>query len=143
MLVKLLPEQIPKHWKTIQLSITEAAPPFVKLTEDTFSNNLKALLIGEMECWIVCKDDGKPVGIMLTTFTNDFCFGTKSLLLYSLWTIGGTSRKIWLDGWETIKKYAVGSNCQLIISYSNSPPIIEMAKMTGAEAEMTFLKWEV
>ena len=143
MLVKLLPEQVPKHWEIISRSVVEAYPPFVKLTEDTLNNNLKSLLIGTLECWIICTDEGKPIGILLTAFNDDFCSGTKSLILYTLWTIGGTTKKIWLDGWNTMKKYAKGRGCDLVISYSNSPPIIKMAELTGGEAKMTFLRWEV
>ena len=143
MLVKLLPEQIARTWPDIRLSVIEAYPPIARFGEDTLNNVLKSLLVGTMEAWVVCNDERKPIGILLTTFSEDFCSGTRSLVLYTLWTKGGTSKKIWLDGWNAMVKYAKSKGCTLITSYSDSPQILKMAELTGGETKMHFLRWEV
>jgi len=143
MLVKLLPEQIPRVWSDIRLSVVEAYPPFIVLTEDALSNILKSLLIGAMDCWVIVTEEKKAIGIILTSFNEDFCSGSRSLNVYSMWSSGGLTKKIWLDGWNTLTKYAKGKGCSLMVGYTNVPSIINLFRKMGGEAEMTFLRMEV
>ena len=52
MLVRLTSKQISDHWKAITPALKAALPPTTFKTNERMNNILRALLKGQMQCWV-------------------------------------------------------------------------------------------
>lgn len=139
MLIRLLPEQAAKHWEDIKIAIEESLPPIVGMQSDRMSNILKAVLTDEIIVWVSAEKDKNISGIVLTTFTYDKPSGTKSLLLYCVYGYGEINRNSWIEGAETLKKFAISQGCNRVIGYSDVPSIIKFVESIGGETKYKLL----
>jgi hypothetical protein len=139
MLIRLLPEQASRNWNDIKFAIEESLPPVVGMQSDRMSNILKAVLTEELIVWVSAEKDKDISGILITAFTFDKPSGTKSLLLYCVYGYGDVNRNAWIEGAETIRKFAIGEKCNRIIGYSDTPSIIKFVESIGGETKYRFL----
>lgn len=145
MLTKLLPEQIAKFWPIIKYAVEESLPPLAKDHPDKMSRILSSALSGSIDVWVAYTrgDKIKVEGIILTTFTHDEVSGTKSMLIYCLYGYEVISGSSWIEGIKSLKKYAKSKKCSRIIAYSSNSNVIEIARRLGANAEYTFLSFDI
>lgn len=141
MLVALQPEQVANHWELIKHSLLEALPPITLLQEIDTNKVLECLLSGNMVAWAAMRDeDQKVVGLVLTTICEDYCSNTKSMLIYCIYVIAEkTGKKVWVDGFETLKKYAKLQGCFCLSAYTTSEQVKDLAKWFGGSADYTYL----
>ncbi|KKM71548.1 hypothetical protein LCGC14_1429560, partial [marine sediment metagenome] len=114
MLVKLLPDQVSEHWGEISLAIRQALPPFVANSDRSMVNILKAILGGDMQCWILYSSDdaGESIyAVMATKIEMDEISGTKCLLIYSFYANKPLTNQLVISGFETLKKFASSEEC--------------------------------
>ena len=139
MLIRLLPEQASKYWNDIKIAIEESLPPTVGMQSDRMSNILKSILTDEIIVWVSAEKDKNLSGIVLTTFTFDKPSGTKSLLIYCVYGYGEINRTSWIEGAETVRKFALANECNRIIGYSDVPSIIKFVEGLGGETKYRLL----
>ena len=134
MLVKLLPDQISRYWQVISHAIEVAAPPIVHCSPNRMNNILQALLEDRMQCWLITEpneDKGISIlGLVVTTVTEDYCSGTKNLLVYALYSYSDRliPKATWEDFYETLKKFGKSQGCCQIAGYTNNPAIIRIVR---------------
>ena len=148
MLSKLTFEQISKYWEVIEYAIENSLPPITETADnpEKMQNILASLMNGSMQCWASYKrleGGNKMEGILVTTTTLDYCSGTKSLLLYSVYAYEKLEKSSWLEGFEAIGKYARSIGCHTITAVSNSEDVIRAAKMVGGDASYTLLVFKM
>ncbi len=145
MLTKLLPEQISKFWPIIKYAVEESLPPLAKDHPDKMNRILSAALSGRLDVWASYEKAEKIrlEGIVVTSFVYDDASGTKSLLIYCLYGYETASGGSWFSGFDALKKYAKANKCSRIIAYSSNPDIIEIARRLGADAEYTFISFNL
>lgn len=142
MLTKLLPEQVSKFWPVIKYSIEQALPPLVEEHPDKMNRLLSSALVGDLDVWAsYVKEEGgnRFEAIVTTRFLYDNSSDTKSMLLYTIFAYDKTSSQSWMEGYETLKKYALANKCKRLIAYSASEAVINIAKAFGADTEYTFI----
>ncbi len=145
MLTKLIPEQISKFWPIIKYAIEESVPPTVGEHPDKMNRLLSGMLSGKLDVWASYDhlEDGttKFNGIAVTQILYDDASNTYSLLFYAVYAYDKTTDKTWLEGYETLSKYAVSKGCTRFIAYSTLPYLIEMANKYGADTSYTFISF--
>ncbi len=146
MLVKLLPDQVSEHWDEISLAIRQALPPFVANSDRSMVNILKAILGGDMQCWILYSSDGAGgsiYAVMTTKVEIDEISNTKCLLIYSFYASKPLTNQLVISGFETLKKFASSEGCHKIIAYTNIPKMERLWESLGGVTITRFLEMEV
>jgi len=140
MLVKLLSDQIANYWNVIRYAIEQALPPIANEEYNKMNRILESLLNGSMDCWVSVDEENKKIeGVMVTTFSEDYCSGVRNLLVYSVFGYNEISNKSWSEGFETISKWAKHNGCYRIIAYTDVERIKEVVKSLGGEARYTLI----
>ncbi len=147
MLVKLLPDDITKHWDEISEAISKALPPFTKRTRGRMNSILASLLSGKMHCWVVTeynKDNDITIlyALATTEITIDPVSYTKNLLIFSLYAFQPVPFKLWEDGFDTLSKFAKVHECDNILAFTDIPRIEEIVKKIGGSVT-SLIKLEV
>ena len=143
MLVNLTANDIADRWGKIRQSIIETYPSFMPITMEELTNILSTIMSGQMDVYEIQTDQGTAIGYLTTVINRDYCVGIKSLFVYTLWTNGAMTRRIWLEGWKQLVGIARAKGCKKIIGLSNIKSVIDMVKWMGGNAEMTYIELEV
>jgi len=139
MLVKLLPEQIARHWKVIKYAIDKSLPPTAAGGEGRYERILMKLLIEDMQCWISYnKKQTKISGILTTMFSGDGALGTRNLLVYSMYGTG-ISEKDFGEGLLTLIRFARSNGCTKVVAFSESRSVNNIFAKIGAEVNFKFI----
>ena len=139
MLVRLLPEQISYRWDMIKQAIVEALPPYADTSHEAMNNVLMSLLNGSLQCWISVVD-GKVDAIVTTCIEEDLHSKTKNLLIYSLHGLRKMTGRSWVEGFEAMRKYALGEGCEAIIGITKEEKIIRVVGRFGGDAGWRYLR---
>ena len=144
MLLRLLPDQVAKYWDEIKGAIEASLPPVVGESDDKMNNILSTILVGGMDCWLSyrkLKEGFEVTGLLVTTVVVDNCSGTRSLLLYVLFSPEGVElgNDGWAEGFEALSKYGKSVGCNRITGYTDVDYVIEMAETLGGEARYKFV----
>lgn len=136
MLIRLLSDQIPKLWGTIQAVIEEHIPAVEGEKEDRDVRILKSILERKMECWLSYheKDKTKVVdGILLTAVLDDEVTKTRALVIYVLHPFPNGPRSSWIEGVEALRKYANSISCNRITAYTRNSSIVKFLEHYGGQ----------
>ena len=136
MFIKLLPEQIAGNWEVVKYSMRRAMAEVADLDSDeAMSRVLEEILVGKLSVWVSVPkkkkdddEDGLIDMIVTTTVSSDYCSGTDSLLIYTVYSPRGTCLESWLEGYKTLSREALRLGCKQIIAYSNDRKIINIVK---------------
>jgi hypothetical protein len=146
MLVRLMPDQISKFWDVIKFAIEQSLPPIAGESPNKMENILMSALDGSIEVWASytkSAESNKFEGIVLTEMLYDRPSRTKNLLLYCLYGYEDVDKQSWVSGIVTLAKYAISRGCTQIVTYTDIPYMISLAKSLGAEAKYTFISFDV
>ena len=150
MLVKLTKYQVSYYWPLIKqavdgIDVPRNNPDMGKRRREV----LRKLLIEELLCWVVVRDDGEGnsriSAFMITgTLTNEL-EGFKDHYIYILYTLPKEVIKIreWQENFETLKKYAKGIGCDRVTGGSYYKRVIDMAKVMGFDTNFTFVSYDL
>lgn len=134
MLVKMLPAQVANTWDDFEAAINETMLQR-KYTDPDISNRVLMSVLGdEAQCWVSIADE-KIIGIVITTVVNDIWAGNKSLMIYLIYSYGKSEMEDWIDGLETLKKFAASIGCDKVVAYTPLPQLAKMGKMLHADVE--------
>lgn len=144
MFIKLLPDQVASFWDVIKHAIEESLPPIVGDGTDRMNNILSAALCDKLDVWISFTIEGnvkKINGVMTTRISTDDISGSKSLLMYSLYSYSDSNvdQSYYEEGLKLLAKYANGRGCSRIIAYTDLPYLIDVAKNLGSDTSYTFV----
>ncbi len=142
MLVSLLPSQISERWDELEYAIEAALPPIAGEGSDKMNNILESLLASQMICWVSMRDN-QVRGVITTKILFDDVTMVRSLLIYSIFAMDHSNDSDWLEGFQTIKKYARSKDCSRIIGYTEFDSVIKKAQIMGAETKYRFVSWEI
>jgi len=145
MLTQLLPEQIEELWDIIaygaRLNIPRGSG-----NEDAILNNIHASLSdGLLQCWVIRDEEkGTVLGMVLTFIRTDGYITRHELVIAGVCSFRQVIRdELWLDSYETLKRWARAQGCWRLVGYSNVPRIVTIAKQLGANTDYTFIQMEV
>jgi len=146
MLTKLLPDQISKFWPVIKYAVEESLPPIAQGEHpDKMNRILSGMLSDKLEVWASYRhlEDGviKFEGLMITQILYDDASNIYNMLIYAIYAYDSTTLETWLEGYETLTKYARSKGCTNLIAYSSVQRIINIAKKLGADTSFTFISF--
>jgi hypothetical protein len=141
MLIKLSSEQVANYWGFLKMGFKEALPPTVGCVPDRMSNMLTAFLTAKLECWVSVEkgESNNITGYIATEILKDEISGTRSLFIYAVYGLHNSKASTWLEGVETLKKYAQANKCHRIIAYSDVPSIISFIEKAGGAVNYRLL----
>ena len=140
LLVRIPISGVAKHWDLIKGSISEAFPPTCVPDEKGMLSVLQQILAGGMQVW-ACLRNRYPVeavALLTTYIATEPITGTKSLLLFSLYAWEPLQRQDYLDGFETMKKYALSEGCTNISYYTANSLFSKLAQEVGFNTQFNF-----
>ncbi len=146
MLVQLTPEQVTPVWPELKLAIEASLPPIAGMQLHRTRNILTSIMTNDMLAWVGVRVEGNKniiEGVVLTTTTFDAPSGTKSLLLYCVHGYSNASSNCWKSGFNTLRKYAKGINCNRIIGYTEVDSLKKLAVKYGADAKYTLISFDL
>jgi hypothetical protein len=141
-MLKLLPEQISRHWDIISFALENVNVSGEQLNSQAIQLLIEKLISGQVQCWAVHNQENGHSGLAAMVFTSilkDPILNIRNLLLMGIYVFDHPSGlMVWHQGLETLRKYAKGNDCQNIVFYTNVPDLIQMAKKFGAITEFTY-----
>ena len=149
MILRIDTAQVVDYWPILQLTATEALPPYVVADENVINNIMSALLRGQMQGWVVVeREEGRPVRLIAAVITEicvDEIAGARNLMVYALYGAApeGVSLKHWFDIKNSLAKYAACNGCKKLVAYSNSDAAIKVVKKMGGQVEYRFLSLDL
>lgn len=123
----------------------KAFPPIAQATEEAFLAIQEQFLLGEMDCWFgVASIDAKDIiAVMTTKVVTEEVSHTKNMLIFSVTTYKAHSDALWTEGYSTLRRYAKSKGCEKIISFTNNPIVLQIAKNLGADINWTLIQLEL
>lgn len=137
MLIQLTPDQIGEHWDRISGAIVAANPeasPFY------VGRCLERMMSGGMQSWIVMRDNTLK-GILVTGFMVDPA-GVRILLVVAL-EGKDLMKNDYLEGLETLKKFAKGYDCYSISAFTTVPGIADKFVSVGFDEKQEYVSLRV
>ncbi|MFA5379675.1 MAG: hypothetical protein WC455_28210 [Dehalococcoidia bacterium] len=141
MLIELRPEFVAKHWEEIKVEIGKALPPTGINSGISMNKLLERVMVGAVVCWAAVGEDKVVQGFLMTQHIEDYCTGTRSLLLYAL--SGAFTQDVWDVAADQLYKYAKGTGCKFISAYTKERSVVIEAKGYGFDTDYRFIYKEV
>ena len=136
MLTKLLTTQIPLYQDVIKKTIEKSMPDY---EESVKLNLFRELMIGTAQCWL-SELDNEFDGILLTQIREDMSIGYKTFTCICVYAPNKTEARSFIEGWETLKKFAKSNDCKLIDFYSSNPELIKYGRMFKVKLETKYFQ---
>ena len=133
MLVKLLPDQVARHWEIIRRSIEESDFSLPGESKEKMNNMLEEFLVGKRQAWISYNSEKVVNGVVTTQIQEDKIAEIKSVLIYSVYSFGEADMKDWYEGFRALKKFAKGEGCSYFYAFSNNDFIIDISNRLGGD----------
>ena len=144
--VKLLPEQIATVWPSVTEAIATTLPPTIERLSQHLNGILMQLMSGQMQFWVAQQKDPWPptvIAFVLTRIEEDSATGTRSLLIYSLYSVTVIEEWMWLGSFRTLKKFALGNNCTKMVAYTQHQHIVDVAEKIGADVSQRVISFNL
>ena len=141
MLVQLLPDQVMHYWDLVKEALENTLPPYVTDSDKKMEEMQMSFLMCKAVFWIYVNSEPRVIFCLTTRVIEDEFTGSRSLEITSIFSYSKIMGEEWIDGLETIKKYAKGKNCTKIIAYTDEPLVIKITQKLGFEAKYTFIEY--
>ena len=144
MLLRMMPDQIARHWEeTFKGPMQATLPPIAGESLDRMNNILESFLAGGLAMWLsyTKTDSIKVSGFIVTQVIADAPSGTLALLIYSVYSPDGSSDQEWAEGFAGLCDYARARNCNRVIAYSNVEQIFKRAEQFGGDISYRFISF--
>ena len=143
MLLRILPEQVSDNWDRFAPLLEKSLPPTVTNRRLRMSNVLRSILMEDLSVWIYYDEDRKERYVLSTVVREDKVTLGRDLLIYTFTSLGQVSTKEVITGFEVIKKYARGNDCNMILAYTSNKRITNFFDNLGAETSFNLIQMEV
>ncbi len=144
-LLKMLPDQIMRHWSFVKDCIVASAPPGFNNDPDAMIRLQESLLLEQAQCWAAAEDLGSNTiyGTMITKCVYDECTGVKNLLIFSVCITSLHPPTLWKDSYESLRAFASAQGCKSILSFTNQDKVVEIAQSLGADVSWRLIQLSV
>jgi len=133
MLVRLLPEQVPKLWDAIKYASSRANSFGKDELSYYFNNLLLALLNGKAQCFVRVDDDRVLNALMVTRIIADIITGRKALFIESLYSFKRAPDEEWESDAEIVRRFAKDQGCLSVTTYTSNRRVWEILEVIGLE----------
>jgi hypothetical protein len=141
-MLKLLPEQISRHWDMIKYAIERTTRGGVEPTDEYLTLMAEKLVSGQVQCWATQQQENGNISLMSLTFTSiitDSLTNIRNLIIIGVFAFSSLSDvKLWEFGLTTLRRFAKGNDCKNIVFYTDVPRLVEIAKEFGALTNITY-----
>lgn len=141
MLLRYLADQVGESWDFFRPIVCEMVPEEYR-TGLGPANILRAILLDEAILWGFKHEDNIDF-FVLTSFMEDKVLNLKGLVIYGIYAVNPLPRKDWLEGLETLKKFAKHEGCGSILGYTSIPAVAKIARQLGAGVEFVRIDIEL
>lgn len=131
MLVLLLPDQVMHYWNLIKDGLVQTLPPYVTNSPHKIEEMMMGFILGKAQCWVYVSEGPKVKVIMVTRNIHDDFTDSDILEITSLVSEDKVTGEEWIDGFETLRKYAKGRKCDKIVFYTDNELILKITKKLG------------
>jgi len=133
MVIRLLPNQVPKLWNQIKYAVVNTDRVSEKDMPRYLNDLLHALLSDKAQCFIRFDEDRMLKALCITKIGLDELSGERSLVLQCLFSYQRVPEQEWKDNLEFIELFARKSKCKSILAYSENQRIFDLPSSTNFE----------
>lgn len=138
MLVQLLPDQVSEYWPLMRPHIVENLPPISDWGPYDINEILKSLLIGSMIGWLVTDEKQEEIyGFIVGTILADVT-DVRTFIIYTAIALQNIDIGPWIDGVETIKKYALSKGCSKLGAFLMNQKLLDLLSQYDVDTRFTF-----
>lgn len=143
-MLKLLPEQVSRHWDIIRFALEETAGPGQEVDENLAIIYAEKMIAGQVQCWVVYEKDKFPEGVLAMVFTSiikDAITEKKNVHIIGIYIFdrrAATDKSIWKRSLITLVKFGKGNSCSGVTFFTNVPELLRMAKEIGMTLDFTY-----
>jgi len=143
MIIKVLPNKIPKIWDSIKLAATKSSG--VTSNIDVYLNDLlHSLLSSKSQCFVRLDESQKEIeAIIITRIMVDGITAEKYLLLQTYYAFKAGSNENWIENMQTALDFAKKENCSYISCMTHNQKIIELAAIHGFKEKHRTLEYKL
>lgn len=131
MLVMLMPDQIMKYWYLVREGLEETLPPYVTNSPNKMEDIQMGLLIGKAQCWLFISEEPTVKCVVITRTIQDDLTDSAIFEITSLRSFHKILGEEWIEGFETLRKYATGRGCSKIVFYSDNELMLKITSKLG------------
>src|SRR4030065_2714353 len=131
MVIKLLPNQVPKIWDAIKFAAANADRINEKDLPLYLNRLLAALLSEKAQCFLRLDEGRQLLAVAITRLIQDEITGEKSLFLNCLYSFKRVPAEEWRADQKVLVDFAKRQGCKKMIAFSNSEKVFKMATAHG------------
>ncbi len=139
---QLTPDQISEIWQNIKVGFETGLPPVLKGGEARMLRILTNAMDNKVQVWQITSA-GEPQVYLLTYINVDFITGVRNLLIYSMFSMGGTPNLVWDEGFFVISKFAKANGCLSIMAFTENEEVIRIVKQLKGNTDQRLVYMEV
>lgn len=140
--VTMLPDQVAAQWNGIRPLIEASLPPISKARPGRMAEVLASILEGRLVVHLFCRlrPEGLDIVVVLVTgLIRGFDSPKEDLLIYSIAGVRQVGRDDWVYGFELLKRYAKGKDCERIIAYTADKGVKDFISKMGGSVDYNLL----
>jgi hypothetical protein len=107
------------------------------------SEALNSLYNGRLTCWISGSKNGGINGLVLTSVSEDDIVKKRSLVIYFAYRFGPTAGSEWINGVNTLKRYAKSIGCCRVVAHPDEPEVAKLCESLGGRITNYFVQFDV
>jgi hypothetical protein len=137
--------------KSLRLAIESGDPPGVPDTPETYTNILKSMLEGYVDCFMIGEvaneakvvDDFRILAIGTTIVSTDPVSGSRTLLIYTLSSFVVITDETWRWAFSHLMEYAQERGCVSMIAITRNARVLDIINKLGGSTEYRLVELEV
>ncbi len=138
MLARLSPEQLAAGWGIIAQVIREHRPE-ADNNDEKINNIFKAILKGEMVCWVSMEVEEVVDTLVLTLLNEDEASESKNLMIYLFHIFDEKPQEFYEDLVRKLKFYGKERGCENLMAYCDCPQLEQL--LTAQNAKELRILW--
>ena len=143
MIIKVLPNKIPKIWDLIKLAVTKSNG-LVDNAEETLNDLLHSLLSSKSQCFIRHNEHQEKINaVVITKIMANNQTGEKYLLLQTYYAFEAGSDSDWAENMQTAIDFAKKEECSYILCITRNEKIINLAAKYGLKEKHRTLEYRL
>ena len=143
MVIRLLPNQIPRFWEAIKFASTHAEDVSEEDRGDYLNSLLHSLLNDKSQCFVKLGEERNLLAIAVTQLVVDKVTNEKSLFLKILYSWKYSLDEEWKDRFVLIRQFAESEKCKYIYFEARNPKVWQVGEAIGFKEHFRTFRMEV
>jgi hypothetical protein len=143
MIIRILPNQVPRLWEAIKFAAVKANRIEEKDLPFYLNKLLADLLNDKAQCFVRIGEDRQLQAIIITKIIVDMLSGSKGLSINCLYSFESVPNEVWITTMKSLFEFAKASECKIISAYSSNERVFDLVSLVGFTERFRCFSMEV